>query len=407
MGALSTGALMAISAVGGLASATASAGINAVTTGNAMSSNSEENQKQREWASGQNYLGSAWQSLQNSLQRDWQQEMLGYTSDLEYGNWLKQFNAENAYNAPAAQVQRLREAGLNPSVLASGGVSNGAAAAQMSPIGAPSGAANGAPVLSASPLDVGRSPDMSALGNVFGGIADMLSSLASAKKQGMEVSRMEQLIPHEVVFAAAQAASQECIARGLELDNAFKSAKLSYKDNLAYQEYMSLVMKNSVMDADAQLRNEQLITEKYNQLSLSLSGLKNKNEALLLQKQLEVFDSTWRNEMELKRSQAASNYASASESSAHAALYRVEHDLKSIEFDVNLDTKDVLKEKVKSALSKEFLGNLKDSHAFMLEIERIIDEHNWRNDSHGNKVLDVILEYIKRKVNLNFGASVR
>ena len=88
---------MAISeaALGGIISAAGSvagAGASAIATGNL-------NKKNR-----------AWQEEQAAKQRDWSQTMADRQNAWNYEMWLK----EQEYNNPENQVERLRNAGLNP-----------------------------------------------------------------------------------------------------------------------------------------------------------------------------------------------------------------------------------------------------------------------------------------------------
>lgn len=65
---------------------------------------------------------------QNKRSRQWQEDMTQESRDYQDTNWEK----TNAYNSPAAQMQRLREAGLNPNLMY-GEMSSSAATAQPSP----------------------------------------------------------------------------------------------------------------------------------------------------------------------------------------------------------------------------------------------------------------------------------
>lgn len=87
-----------------------------------------------------------------------------YTIDnynMQYQGALDQWNRENAYNTPAAQMQRNVEAGLNPNLVAgAGGVQNtsgsmgGAPSASPSP--APAGASGQGSELNIDPVSAGR-----------------------------------------------------------------------------------------------------------------------------------------------------------------------------------------------------------------------------------------------------------
>lgn len=55
-----------------------------------------------------------WQSQENQINRKWQEEQ-----------WQKQFDATNQYNTPSAQMERYRQAGLNPYLHINGQVGSG------------------------------------------------------------------------------------------------------------------------------------------------------------------------------------------------------------------------------------------------------------------------------------------
>lgn len=115
---------------------------------------------------------NAFNAEEAQKQRDWQAD-----------EWTRQFDAQNAYNTPFNQRQRLEEAGLNPYMT----MSNGNPA---TPVSAPSVPA--AAAASGNPLGVG-------LGHVnsvdfakgVSDIAQALKSIAEAKKSKAETSNLE------------------------------------------------------------------------------------------------------------------------------------------------------------------------------------------------------------------------
>lgn len=84
-----------------------------------------------------------YQRLENGLNRAFAKEQ----ADTAYQRGVDQWNRENAYNTPAAQMQRMRQAGINPDLAATGGLTQGmssfsstpaaSAPGGVSPVGSP------------------------------------------------------------------------------------------------------------------------------------------------------------------------------------------------------------------------------------------------------------------------------
>ena len=73
----------------------------------------------------------AFNAEQAQLQRDWSEQMYNNQNAWNYKMW----NEQNAYNTPEAQVQRLRDAGLNPLYYGLDGSSAGSAQPAAQPLG--------------------------------------------------------------------------------------------------------------------------------------------------------------------------------------------------------------------------------------------------------------------------------
>lgn len=68
---------------------------------------------------------------QSRIQREWNEKMYNEQNAWNYDMWLKQ----NEYNTPAAQVQRLRDAGLNPMFYGLDGTGNAGELTAAQPLG--------------------------------------------------------------------------------------------------------------------------------------------------------------------------------------------------------------------------------------------------------------------------------
>lgn len=111
---------MALTAIG---ASLIGAGISAA--GNVASSAAGNVRSQKKWEKRQNYLERQQQRAEQR-QFDYNKQLQDYA----YEKNLEQWNLENAYNAPTAQMQRLMGAGLNPNLIYGDG---GAAMAANSP----------------------------------------------------------------------------------------------------------------------------------------------------------------------------------------------------------------------------------------------------------------------------------
>lgn len=115
----------------------------------------------------------------NKKNREWQEKMHGIQrqealSDIEtqraYQNQL--ISDERAYNTPEAQVQRLRDAGLNPSLAYGDGIESGNYSIGSPDVASPSG----------TPVSSGNiAPDFSALGNLQATIPSLMNAEANQR----------------------------------------------------------------------------------------------------------------------------------------------------------------------------------------------------------------------------------
>lgn len=137
------------------------------------------------------------------MNNEYNQQMLERQIEQEWVMW----NAENEYNTPAAQMQRQREAGINPYVAANAGsISSGNASSMTSPAAQPAssytaqGATMQAPVLQPTSLTPGhvdafeaqmvgvRPPDLSALDGlrgIVGSFFDIKQKQADVENQSL------------------------------------------------------------------------------------------------------------------------------------------------------------------------------------------------------------------------------
>lgn len=262
---------------------------------------SAEAQKQREWQRDE------W-TRQYQMQRDEWYKQLEASSN-EY--W-KNFQREAEYNSPKNQVSRLASAGLNPAAVLGGQGSSGLIAASTGNVHAaptPSVPTGGA-VSGAS----AAAPQQIAMQNPFNlsSVGSFLRDLATANKDTATVR------PY-VEYLGAQLIGQNLQNEWQSFQNDILSEIKDVKVKSAFEELQSVVLDNvlkvsmnenvsqdTVLKATESALNiakEKLTSEEYSKLAFYVSRL----------------SQTYQLEMNVLRSQAASNYGSASYNNALAA----------------------------------------------------------------------------------------
>lgn len=109
---------------------------------------------------------------ENEKNRQHDIDMFNMENEANRKNWQDQFDATNAYNTPAAQAQRMREAGINPALAASNGQLN---AGNASSSGMPNASASSTP---------GKALD-------FNGIADSSNMVMDAMFKAAQIDAMQ------------------------------------------------------------------------------------------------------------------------------------------------------------------------------------------------------------------------
>lgn len=187
-----------------------------------------------------NYLSNRSSNAKSFKQ---QKELLKSEQDYNTDMW----NKTNQYNLPTAQMQRLRDAGLNPYLVMSGGNEIGSASSVNSP---------SAPSSSVTPMDwssVG-SNFQSVLGALNADeIASVQSRKASAEAQGIEIDNQTKALDN-----------LERI-KGMQLDNDLKKFEFDFSNE-------TKTLRKQLMDADVSLRNAQWWTEQQKAVSIDLDN---------------------------------------------------------------------------------------------------------------------------------------
>lgn len=158
-------------------------------------------------AIGQSIFNTINQNAQNRKNRAFSREMYQWQNETALANW----NRENEYNAPKAQMQRLRDAGLNPNLVYGNGADATSGNIQTGSPSVPEGRA--------MPLDIA---------SAFGGYADL--RLKSAQADNMEMSRTLMEANRQKTLAEALAVMSKI--PGIDIDNETKAFDLNLKNQL-------------------------------------------------------------------------------------------------------------------------------------------------------------------------------
>lgn len=298
------GALLALgagSAVAGIVGSVYSNESNKGINRSQMAFNASEAEKQRQ------FQKDEW-TRQYELQRDEWYNQLNSQSEQQWQNFLR----EAQYNSPENQVSRMAQAGLNPSAVLGQNGSSGLVAAATGNVhsssspSVPSGGSVAGQAASAGSQLPQQSPfDVASVGS-------FLRDLAQANKDTETVRPM-------VEFLGSQLMGQELQNSWQMLQNDIATMTKDTSVQKAFQELQSVALDNvlkvtmnenvtqdtilKATEAALNIAKEKLTVEQYNEVAFAVAHL----------------SETYQLQMNLLRSQAANNFASANYSSALAA----------------------------------------------------------------------------------------
>ena len=262
---------------------------------------SSEAQKQREWQSDE------W-TRQYQLQRDEWYKQLEASSNEYWKNFLR----EAEYNSPKNQVSRLASAGLNPAAVLGGQGSSGLVAASTGNVHAaptPSvptgGTVSGASAAAPQQIPMQNPFNLSSVGS-------FLRDLATANKDTATVRPYVEYLGAQLIGQNLQnewqAFQNDILSeiKDVKVKSAFEELQSVVLDNVLKVSMNENVSQDTVLKATESALNiakEKLTNEEYSKLAFYVSRL----------------SQTYQLEMNVLRSQAASNYGSAAYNNALAA----------------------------------------------------------------------------------------
>lgn len=246
-----------------------------------------------------------WDNVNNQLQRDFQSSEADKIRNWQTDEWSRQFGKENAYNSPAAQVERLKAAGINPAAVF-GNVGTASGASPSTPIAStPS-----APSMVNSPGQF--TPNWQNPWQNFGMVAKALSDLADAGLKGLDTSFFQQTFASRVALeenksnlAFLQASLLERFGDRLHQE---KINNLIADTNRMSQEAINLAYSGEVDRANALWADDVArLKKKYWEF---LAGIQEKT--------FNWFDDTTQAQINQANSSVAKNYGEAAQARAAA-----------------------------------------------------------------------------------------
>lgn len=161
---------------------------------------------------------------------------------LEYQNqWnLEQWNRENAYNHPSAQMERLRAAGLNPNLVYQSGAANTSASSPRS-----------------GSMDVSQVPSLDFAGTLNDSIGNYMAFRQLQMQQQSNDARIS------LMRSQAQAVQQDALNKSLEyvnknLRNSILKSTLPYQVGTVKESYNRLLLGNELLGQQKELNVQAL-----------------------------------------------------------------------------------------------------------------------------------------------------
>lgn len=260
--------------------------------------------------------------LQASLNKELQQQ----SAELSQKNWLEQFNLQNKYNLPSAQVSRLMAAGINPFV--DGSAAAPVAGNQQGPSPSTVGVAG---------VQSHAAPAM----NLAGSIRDLIA----AAKEAKGIPYLDKLIESQIKSLVSKANSDEANAVLTSISAEIK------------REFGMKTASKTLELMDKRLGEIQSIIDRNDMEGLKAwkEGLLADARAALTAKEYQAFETKLSKLFALYDSQIESNKASAQESRASAGLLGertngqiIENGINALVYDKKADILDAELKKLKA-----------------------------------------------------------
>lgn len=277
-----------------------------------------------------------WQSSENDKDRDWQEltwldhflkENEEYSSRLsqQQNQWQSQFDITNAYNAPSAQMARLKAAGINPSAMLGAGQGSLASFGQSSALPSssssvtqPTPGAFGSHSVSPSPVP--SFGGLSSVASSFSSVAQLADSLSKLKQVGLNTKRQEDMLPREVENVVEDTNLKRQKALLAEIETNVANAWL---DKKAGAEFNKLVADSYAAYTLGDLNKANELLSSANERLVSLEGEIKAEQRPQLLANLKELQNVYKSEEERNRASAVASNAAAEQSLSSADYNKV------------------------------------------------------------------------------------
>lgn len=302
-----------------------------ISNENSISVSQAENQKNRDWQSKEAEKNRNFQAYQNEKARQWYSteyaRELQQSNEAAYQQWLKQQDVsynywmqQQQYNTPQAQVQRLRQAGFNPSAMGLQGSTYGGTGLSAAPasIGSPNVSVPSVPSgAQASPIGNSSFPVSADAMNAFSSIFDNISKSA---KTSLEAKHTEDLLVSTIQNLVQDTKSKELANEFQDMENFIMSSTKDTKVKQAFQEYKNSVLQGYVSQSLGQKYDSEVCLNQAKELTEMLLQDKTSSEVAIAALELSNWQTKFDKQMEVLRTQAQANRGAAAAGYASSKL---------------------------------------------------------------------------------------
>lgn len=255
-----------------------------------------------------------WQTDESAKQRDWQSQERREQNDYNYYQWLREnqeyrnrVNDERQYNTPAAQAQRMMEAGINPATVGADGASDGT-------FSAPSQAPSVSP--GQGSVAQGVTPPYQSAPSYTEGIsqiAEAVASLSGANKDDAQAQETKALLNQRLRKLTGEVAAQEI---QVEIQSLELMVGKEWKMKKAQSEYLVNMASSYELGERANKETaESLESEERRLHEMAKRNLTN-TQFKIYEARLNHIEELIRGEIQLQKSQTNKNNQEAAKAGA-------------------------------------------------------------------------------------------
>lgn len=319
-----------IPALGSVASSLIGGTMNANAIKSSNQSNVELSSDMRKWNEKMYDKEVVFAREQRDAQLRASQALMDRSNEFSLDMWKR----ENAYNSPTAQMERWRDAGLNPYLMTSG-ASAGIAAPLTSASGsAASGAVPSAPSMNAPTMQ----PAVTDLGTPAGILANLAGQLLNKRKQDADIANIEQQ------------------TNGKEIENRFMQARILAEIDKIRADTRSADTKRELDKLELSIRGDSqvgdLVRRREEIENLKVQRQLAYMQTLLSDKDLQSYDQRVQADIASKTADTFVKYAQG-ELTKNQARHEVYKTLETISKTYSVDIDNDLKQATFDALVKE------------------------------------------------------